>query len=725
MKNEKEKLKKQIDTTKSQQRKTIAIVDIFYSLVFLSWIILPIILKSLKKEAYCFFSPIELPKLAGSLIGSGILWAFLGLLGAIALFKCVSPFFLKKLPALLRPGRSLPLLHSVILSLGVFIIYLLNVFAHASRPSWFLHISLAEYIYFGLTIVYNAAFLIIIIRSLSKKNPAYQDYLAYRIKGSGKKRLLDFVLNRGIQRRLFVSFVPLIVAIILIISFLTITNFQKTMVDSIIQNGLSLAERTANVIRSNPGDSIMIEDYLSSESKNNIRAETKIPFIGITYYLRSPDGKGFRAQSSTNIGKNGQEYGAAYIDAKEADYQFDEVLHQYEFRAPVRLSGRSIGFVQVLYDRDTVFEPFFRTLIRVISIAFIAIYLSIFLTYLIGRNIVLPILFLRLSVSSISDILSSMIKGETKISSELLKYQDRVLTKDEIKSLSHEVGNMTQVIRGIVPYISASTLRSADKTGPSSELRELCFLFTDIRGFTTMCEGLSPQEVVEVLNRYLDLQSSIIMKHQGDVDKFVGDEVMAMFEGKDKELKAVRCALEIREEMKAERDRALAEGKSVVSIGIGINTGPVVFGSVGARDRMDFTSIGDTVNLAARLEGANKAYATDSLISEAVWEKVSGEFLCREIDLLTVKGKSEPVRIYEVLKSLDQVKAEDEKLVKDWETALKRYRDRKWAMAEKSFAKIAESYQDEAAEVFIERIQLFKQNPPPPRWDGVFKLSVK
>ena len=160
---------------------------------------------------------------------------------------------------------------------------------------------------------------------------------------------------------------------------------------------------------------------------------------------------------------------------------------------------------------------------------------------------------------------------------------------------------------------------------------------------------MSPDKVVEMLNHYLDLQSSIIHENGGDVDKFVGDEVMAMFEGPKRDQNACKAAMEIRKAMAKEKELAKAAGAGTVSIGIGINAGPVVFGSMGAKDRMDFTSIGDTVNLAARLEGTNKEYATKTLITAAVYDKVKDAFICREIDLVTVKGKTEAVRIYELL----------------------------------------------------------------------------
>ena len=303
------------------------------------------------------------------------------------------------------------------------------------------------------------------------------------------------------------------------------------------------------------------------------------------------------------------------------------------------------------YDRDVIYEPYFRARVKVVLIAVVFIYASIFLTYLFGRNIVFPILFLRMNVNAISKALSAMVKGRSRVSAELLQYKDRVFTRGEIKSLSTEIGNMTTVLRGIVPYISASTLQHAERETPATESKELTFLFTDIRGFTTLCEGLSPGKVVEMLNHFLDIQSSVIIANGGDVDKFVGDEVMAVFDGPSKEQNACKTSLEINKAIAEEKELAQAAHQNVIAIGTGINTGQVVSGSVGARDRMDFTSIGDTVNLAARLEGVNKQYGTKTLISGAVYDRVKDLYLCREIDWLTVKGKTKIVTAYELLQT--------------------------------------------------------------------------
>ena len=201
--------------------------------------------------------------------------------------------------------------------------------------------------------------------------------------------------------------------------------------------------------------------------------------------------------------------------------------------------------------------------------------------------------------------------------------------------------------------------------------------------------------------------------------------MMAFFSGPKKEINACKAAMEIRTAMRAQQQMALSNGEDYISMGIGINTGRVIFGSVGSKSRMDFTSIGDTVNLAARLEGANKAYGSKAIITEAVYEKLKDTFVCRELDFITVKGKSEPVRIFEILqtKAMASDKLYD---IKDlFEKGLNFYRKQDWDKALQMFHSCNEKYQDMPSVVFIDRISHFKTNPPPKKWDGVFVMNVK
>lgn len=384
------------------------------------------------------------------------------------------------------------------------------------------------------------------------------------------------------------------------------------------------------------------------------------------------------------------------------------------------------GFVIVSYYEELLMKSYFHAKILVFSWSVIFLYIAIILSLLIADFIANPLLYLKTNVHKTSTALSEILDGNSKINAENLVYTDSITTKDEIKDVSKEVKNMVGIMKGIIPYISFSTLQAAEKENKkTSSSRELCFLFTDIRGFTSLCENKSPKDVVDLLNDYLELETEIILNNGGDIDKFVGDEMMAFFAGPKKEYNACKAAMEIRTAMYAQHQKSLADGSEYINLGIGINTGKVVFGSVGSKSRMDFTSIGDTVNLAARLEGANKAYGSKAIITEAVFEKLKDTFICRELDFITVKGKTEPVRIFEILQT--KANASDKLFeIKDlFEKGLEAYRKQNWEKAEEMFRLCNEKYVDAPSVVFLDRIEHFKTNPPPKKWDGVFVMKVK
>ncbi|GAB1484687.1 adenylate/guanylate cyclase domain-containing protein [Treponema sp.] len=699
-----------------------------YSLFILIWLGLSFFIQS---EQYIDalrlpFVPLPLAPIQNRLpvkIESILLGILVYAIPLISLYKIASLFLEKRLLALAGVDRFFAAFLLFLQTSLVVFIHLLHLVRNAKDIAYFYLFSSFTYVVFFVSIAFNIFSIVLMVKRMNRKNVFYQEYAKTRSDSERKNILKDLIVRQGIQRRLLFSFVPLILAVILILSFILLRSFSATIQESIIQNGKLLAERTANLIKANPADTIAVEDYLLIEARKN--ATAPIPFKSISYYLRAKKAGDFTIAASTNPSLSGTTMPLSIEAFTESEYEYNQASKIYNFRAPIRLGKSFLGFVQAEYERDIIFEPYFRSQVQVIMIASLFVYFSVVIIYLIGRNIVFPILFLGLGVASLSKTLSSMIRGETRVSAELLTYTDRVTTKDEIKSLSKEVGTMATVLRGIVPYISASTLKNAERSGPTTENRDLCFLFTDIRGFTTLCEGMKPEEVVKLLNHYLDLQASLIIANGGDIDKFVGDEVMAVFEGPGKEQRACKAGMEIRAAMAKEKEIALAAKKNVVSIGIGINTGEVVFGSVGAKDRMDFTSIGDTVNLAARLEGANKAYGTKTLITEAVFLLVQDEYLCREIDFMTVKGKSKPVRIFELLQKRSDTSAALGALADSFKTALDLYRAQKWEKAEKAFTELVGKYHDEASETYLERIALFKVKPPAKDWDGVFALSVK
>jgi adenylate cyclase len=222
----------------------------------------------------------------------------------------------------------------------------------------------------------------------------------------------------------------------------------------------------------------------------------------------------------------------------------------------------------------------------------------------------------------------------------------RILTEEKEK----------KVIQGMFSnYVSKSVveelLKHPEKLELGGEDKEITVLFSDIRGFTTLSENLTPQELVAHLNEYLSAMTDLIFKYEGTLDKYVGDEIMAFWNAPIEQEQhaefACRTALEMMEVLHVLND-GWPENKKL-NIGIGLNTGIMTVGNMGSVSRMDYTLMGDNVNLGARLEGTNKIYGTNIIISEFTYEKIKDKFICRELDNIRVKGKLKPVKIFEVM----------------------------------------------------------------------------
>jgi adenylate cyclase len=256
-------------------------------------------------------------------------------------------------------------------------------------------------------------------------------------------------------------------------------------------------------------------------------------------------------------------------------------------------------------------------------------------------------------------------------------------------------------------------------------------LFSDVRSFTTITEQLGAQGTVALLNEYFTLMVDCIQREEGMLDKFIGDAIMAAFgipvPHEDDADRAVRTTIAMMRELTAWNATRIAEGKLPVDIGIGLNTDNVVSGNIGSKKRMDYTIIGDGVNLAARLESACKQYGAHILISEFTYKALKGTYYNRELDLVVVKGKTKPVAIYELL---DYHTEESYPNMIDamqlFKAALVKFRQQKWQEATKSFEQVLElNSNDKAAKLYIERCAHFAANPPGDDWDGVWVMESK
>jgi len=269
----------------------------------------------------------------------------------------------------------------------------------------------------------------------------------------------------GIQKKLILSFMGLILVVIVVLATVLMQGFSRTIVDTIIDQGSSLTDRAASVIKAGLGDDIAIADYFAIERNKN--AGTAFPFKSLSFYLRGPGTDSYALAHSTDPSLRALEDSGARAAAGEAGHLYNEARRTFEFVAPVTLSNVLVGYVLADYDRDLIYEPYFRTQVRVVLVAAVSVYLSGFAIYIFGTKIVFPILFLRMSVNRISRALAAMVRGRVRVSADLLRYEDKVPTRDEIKTLSREIGNHDDGHQRDHPYISASTLKHSERKTPS------------------------------------------------------------------------------------------------------------------------------------------------------------------------------------------------------------------------------------------------------------------
>jgi adenylate cyclase len=694
-----------------------------YALIVLAWFVVPLFAKSPAALVPPMLPVSFLDSTPGSVVSFLLAACVVSPIPLLAAFKAVAVFLESRIPSIADPKRVVAIVLDIILSGLVLTTLAIHLVKEGSGPVYFRTQPVLSWIAFVASATVNVASVAFLIAALERRDDAWQEYLAFR-REAGQKggNPLAALRHPGIQKRLALTFLPFILAVIVVPAVLILHDFRGTTLATAVAAGETFAEQAALAVAGSYRDAAAIDEYFALQARRN--AASPMPFRTMLFARRNDRTGAWEVAAGTDRTLIGTRADRTGIPLDRASRRLSDGGTVYEFTAPVTRLYTTVGCVTVAYSSETIAAPAFRITVKVVIIAVLSVYAAVVLLYLFGRNLVRPILYLRMSVNAVARTLEGMVKGRVPVSAGLLAYKDRVQTHDEVKMLSGEIRAMTGVIRGVLPYVSASTLTHAERERPKTERRSLAFLFTDIRGFTSLCEGQRPEQVVKTLNRYLGIQADIIRANGGDVDKFVGDEIMAMFGGPKKELRACRAGVEIRSAMAAERELAELARRNAVVIGIGISTGPVVFGSVGAGDRMDFTSIGDTVNLAARLESANKTYRTKTLISEPVHDAVEDAYLCREIDLITVKGKRHPLRVYELLQERSKASDRISEIKRVFEEGLAFYRKKQWGRAEKAFGFLKEKYQDEASEIFLRRIALFRLEPPPRKWNGVFDLSL-
>jgi class 3 adenylate cyclase len=322
-----------------------------------------------------------------------------------------------------------------------------------------------------------------------------------------------------------------------------------------------------------------------------------------------------------------------------------------------------------------------------------------------------------------------------------------VTTRDEIGQLTAAFNKMVEQLRHkerlretfgryVDPRVVEGLIERQSSTASDGERRVMTVLFCDMKGFTSLSEGMTPQGLVKVMNHYLSTMSGPIRSHRGIIDKYIGDAIMAYWgppftEDSEQARLACLAAVEMADRGAALRTELpeLIGVRTVPSdceVRIGIATGEVLVGSIGSEFMMSYTVMGDAVNLASRLENANKIYGSHSLASEAAIMAAGDAVKSREIDRLIVVGQSHPETVFEIIGRAGELTEKQLALLARYAEGLAAYRERRWDDARRAFQAALEAVpSDGPAQAMAERVENFRANPPPADWDGAWRLDQK
>ena len=317
----------------------------------------------------------------------------------------------------------------------------------------------------------------------------------------------------------------------------------------------------------------------------------------------------------------------------------------------------------------------------------------------------------------------------------------KVTSSDEIGQVQQAVNDMAQELerglfakntfkRFVSPTVVERLLKDPALLRLGGERRVMTVLFSDIAGFTTLAEKMQPEALVELLNEYLSAMTLCVFAREGTLDKYEGDAMMAFWgaplEQPDHADKACLAALDLQSALAALNGAWSRRGLPSLEMRVGVNTGPMVVGNIGSMIKMDYTALGDAVNLASRLEGANRAYGTKILAGEWTYRAAKDAVEAREIDLITVKGRGDAERVYEILAPAGGLSSARAAGRDAYARALAAYRARRWAEAEAEFRRCDELLGgDPPSQVMRRRVAAFQEHAPSSDWTGVFALGEK
>jgi adenylate cyclase len=340
-----------------------------------------------------------------------------------------------------------------------------------------------------------------------------------------------------------------------------------------------------------------------------------------------------------------------------------------------------------------------------------------------------------------------LVRGTEEVEKGNLDTCVAVTTRDELGKLAASFNHMVVELRlkerikdtfgkYVDPRIVAQILQDPEFSSSRGEKRLMTVAFMDIEGFTELSEGMTPDALVHILNRYFEVMSGPIRTHNGIIDKYIGDAIMAFWgppftDDQEQARWACLTALEQLAHLELFQQElpglmGIRRGVPRIRARIGMATGYMVVGNIGSEFSKGYTVIGDTVNLGARLESANKYYGTRIMMCEATRQIAHDSIETRELDALRVQGKSEPVRIFELLARKGELDPTTQQLRDRFEAGLTYYRNRQWTKAEACFTDCLHLRpEDPPSQLFLARLQHFQSAPPPEDWDSVWVMTTK
>jgi len=390
------------------------------------------------------------------------------------------------------------------------------------------------------------------------------------------------------------------------------------------------------------------------------------------------------------------------------------------------------NLVDNILSRDFLVSPHNEELYMVLTILLLGIFLSYGVAHLgaiqglflnLGTTVALYLIdrfYLFKSGYVIAIILPLSLISSLYVVMTFYKYLTEERKKKAIKGTFEKY---------VSPAIVAEVLKHPENINLGGKKQRMTVIFSDLRGFTTISEKLDPQVLSDVLNRYLTPMTELVFKNDGTLDKYMGDAIMAFFGApifyESHAKKACQCALDMIRLLPKINAEFKAQGLPQIDLGVGVNTGDMSVGNMGSETVRSYTVMGDAVNLGSRLEAINKQYGTRIIISEFTYQEVKNDFICREVDWVRVKGKQQPVKIFELIANTSEG-VQNRQFLEKFKAGFEKYHQRNWKEAQQFFKDALESNpSDSPSKLYLERVESYLHTPPPDSWDGVFEMKTK